>query len=79
MTPAMHGIAAREPEEAFSRLTPAQADYLREWNDTGSAYPRDETIPALFEQEARRSPGAIALVPGRRGDAHGRPLNAEQQ
>lgn len=62
MTPTMHGGAAREPEEAFSRLTPAQANFLREWNDTGSAYPRDETIPALFEQEARRSPGSIALV-----------------
>ncbi len=67
MTPAMHSLAAREPEEVFSRLTPAQADFLREWNDTGSAYPRDETIPALFEQEARRSPGSIALVSAAQG------------
>ena len=66
MTP-MHGLATREPEEAFSRLTPAEADFLREWNDTGSAYPRDETIPALFEQVARRSPGAIALVSADQG------------
>lgn len=49
-------------EEAFSGLTPAQARFLREWNDTRSEYPRDETIPALFEVQARRSPGATALV-----------------
>jgi aspartate racemase len=55
MTPLTH-------RDAWSRLTPAQERLLTAWNDTGTEYPRDETIPALFEQIARRFPGTIALV-----------------
>jgi len=61
MTP----TTARAPDEmehAFSRLTPAQADFLRRWNETRSEYPRDAAIPELFEEWARRSPDAVALV-----------------
>ena len=49
-------------ENAFSRLTPSEIRFLEEWNDTRQPYPREETIPALFEQEVLRSPGAVALV-----------------
>ncbi len=62
MTSATFAGAGTGSEGAFSRLTPAQAQFLREWNDTRIEYPRDETVPSLFEQEVRRAPGAIALV-----------------
>ncbi len=45
----------------FSRLTPAQRLFVREWNRTATAYPRDETIAALFEGIAGETPNAIAL------------------
>jgi amino acid adenylation domain-containing protein len=35
---------------------------LAEWNDTRTDYPRDECIHRLFEQQARQTPNAIALV-----------------
>ncbi|MDQ2978449.1 MAG: non-ribosomal peptide synthetase [Acidobacteriota bacterium] len=68
MTATMPRAAADKMAEAFSRLTPSQAHSLKEWNDTRSDYPRDAIIPALFEQEVRRSPGAIALVSSAQGD-----------
>lgn len=39
---------------------------LHNWNDTGTPYPRDETVHALFEAQAARAPDALALVD--RGD-----------
>jgi aspartate racemase len=38
---------------------------LMEWNNTAAAYPRDSSIHQLFEQQARLSPNAIALIFGR--------------
>jgi amino acid adenylation domain-containing protein len=35
---------------------------LHEWNATHAAYPEDKTIPELFEYQATRTPGHIALV-----------------
>ena len=35
---------------------------LYEWNDTGTAYPQHRCIHELFEEQAARSPEAIALV-----------------
>jgi amino acid adenylation domain-containing protein len=37
---------------------------LAEWNATRTDYPRDASIPELFEEQARRTPSAIALVFG---------------
>jgi hypothetical protein len=37
MTPLTPDHVARKPEEAFSRLTPAEARVVREWNDTRNA------------------------------------------
>jgi amino acid adenylation domain-containing protein len=37
---------------------------LRQWNATATAYPREATIPGLFEEQARRTPDALAVVSG---------------
>jgi amino acid adenylation domain-containing protein len=36
-----------------------------EWNDTRTNYPRDATIHQLFEDQARQTPGAIAVIFGK--------------
>jgi amino acid adenylation domain-containing protein len=33
-----------------------------EWNETRTKYPRDATIQQLFEEQARQTPGAIAVI-----------------
>jgi aspartate racemase len=35
-----------------------------EWNQTTTEYPRDQTIDEVFEEQARRAPGSVALVCG---------------
>ncbi len=35
---------------------------LEDWNATATAYPRDATVTALFEEQVRATPDAIALV-----------------
>jgi aspartate racemase len=62
MNPASPISSARRSEHVFSRLTAEQAAFLRDWNDTAREYPRDATIPALFEAQVRRRPEAVALV-----------------
>lgn len=32
------------------------------WNDTGTDYPRDKCVHELFEEQAERTPDAVALV-----------------
>jgi amino acid adenylation domain-containing protein len=49
---------SRDP---FARLSPAETRFVREWNDTRVDYPRDRTIPGLFEDEVRRRGDGIAL------------------
>jgi amino acid adenylation domain-containing protein len=47
-------------------LTPAEKQQLLvEWNQTEVEYPREKTIHALFEQQAQRTPDAIAIEFGR--------------
>ncbi|HST61260.1 MAG TPA: amino acid adenylation domain-containing protein, partial [Longimicrobium sp.] len=41
-----------------------RARVLEAWNDTASAYPADQAIHALFQEQAARTPDAIALVFG---------------
>jgi amino acid adenylation domain-containing protein len=44
-------------------LSPAQRrQLLVEWNDTGAEYPREKTVHQLFEEQAERIPGAVAVV-----------------
>jgi amino acid adenylation domain-containing protein/non-ribosomal peptide synthase protein (TIGR01720 family) len=38
---------------------------LQEWNDTARPFPRDATIPALFDRQVAERPGAVAMVWGR--------------
>ncbi len=39
-----------------------QRRILLEWNDTAAPYPREQSLHRLFEQQARRTPEAVALV-----------------
>ncbi|HZV06903.1 MAG TPA: amino acid adenylation domain-containing protein [Gemmataceae bacterium] len=54
-----------DPERRISQLpllTPAEENrLLHEWNDTRTDYPRDLRLHQLFEQQAARTPEAIAL------------------
>ncbi|WP_158625670.1 non-ribosomal peptide synthetase [Corallococcus carmarthensis] len=46
-------------------LTPAERhQVLVTWNASRAGFPRDATIPRLFEAQARRTPEAIAVVSG---------------
>ncbi|HWH69673.1 MAG TPA: amino acid adenylation domain-containing protein, partial [Candidatus Sulfotelmatobacter sp.] len=40
----------------------ARDQLLREWNRTQAPYPRSKRIPELFEEQAQRTPEAVALV-----------------
>ncbi|HLM57759.1 MAG TPA: amino acid adenylation domain-containing protein, partial [Pyrinomonadaceae bacterium] len=37
---------------------------LTEWNETATPYPREQTLPGLFEAQAERAPEALAVVCG---------------
>ncbi|MBN8226492.1 amino acid adenylation domain-containing protein [Corallococcus macrosporus] len=60
--------AVAKPDEAVGRLPMLTADerhqLLVTWNQTQAEYPRDATIPSLFEAQARRMPDAVAVVSG---------------
>jgi amino acid adenylation domain-containing protein len=43
-------------------LTDTEQRLLVEWNDTQTDYPKDKCIHQLFEEQAERTPGAIAVV-----------------
>ncbi|HEY4573424.1 MAG TPA: condensation domain-containing protein, partial [Thermoanaerobaculia bacterium] len=43
-------------------LTEAEALQLRAWNETAVAYPLDRPLHAWIEDQARRTPAAVALV-----------------
>ena len=56
------------PEQPFSRLPWMSEAWRRrvieEWNATESDYPRSESVPALFREQARLAPQAIAIEDG---------------
>ncbi|MFD2762593.1 non-ribosomal peptide synthetase [Micromonospora eburnea] len=57
--------APRTPVSRLSVLPPAERRrVLEEWNDTAVDYPTDDTLPALFERQAARTPDAVAVVSG---------------
>jgi amino acid adenylation domain-containing protein len=59
------GIAAH-PKQRLSDLPLSAETELRqllvEWNDTKAAYPKDECIHELFEEQAGKTPDAVAVV-----------------
>jgi amino acid adenylation domain-containing protein len=57
--PANPATPGREPAAA------ERERLLVQWNNTATAYPRDHSIHQLFEQQARLTPNAIALIFGR--------------
>ncbi|HEX8275451.1 MAG TPA: amino acid adenylation domain-containing protein, partial [Longimicrobiaceae bacterium] len=60
----LEGIAAR-PEGRVAELPllpEAERRVLEAWNDTAREYPADALVHRLFEAQARRTPGAPALL-----------------
>jgi len=60
----LEGIVAN-PAQSISRL-PLLTDVERhqvlvEWNDTRTDYPRDKTLPELFEEQVEKTPEATAV------------------
>jgi len=60
----LEGVVA-DPQRRLSELpmmTPAERQQvLHEWNDTHTDYPRDLCLHQLFEQQAEKTPDAVAL------------------
>jgi len=58
--------AVADPAAAISQLplltATEQQQLLVEWNQTEREYPATATLPQLFEEQARRTPHAVALV-----------------
>ena len=50
------------PVSALPLLTTAELRrMLIDWNDTRTDYPREKSVPAIFEEQAARTPDAIAI------------------
>ncbi|HWS55001.1 MAG TPA: amino acid adenylation domain-containing protein, partial [Pyrinomonadaceae bacterium] len=68
-----------EPQRPLWRTPMLGAEELRrqlsQWNETGREYPRESCIHELFEQQAARTPAAVALVDEGRSVTYGE-LNA---
>jgi len=60
----------KKPEKSISGinlLTPEERQkILFEWNDTSTWYPMDKGVHELFEEQAERTPGEIAVIQGDR-------------
>ena len=58
--------AFETPDSPISQLpllsAPERHQILYEWNNTHSAYPHDACVHQLFEEQARRTPNATAVV-----------------
>ncbi|HYG62355.1 MAG TPA: amino acid adenylation domain-containing protein, partial [Thermoanaerobaculia bacterium] len=62
----LEGVVA-SPETPLGELpilTAAEREQLTAWAETGTAYPREATIPGLFEACAEASPGSVAVELG---------------
>ncbi|HEX7241082.1 MAG TPA: amino acid adenylation domain-containing protein, partial [Longimicrobiaceae bacterium] len=70
----LEGIAA-DPRRSLADLpllTEAERErVVREWNDTATDFPRDASVHALFEAQARRTPDAPALRYGAASMSYG--------
>ncbi|MBV9124651.1 MAG: amino acid adenylation domain-containing protein, partial [Planctomycetes bacterium] len=58
--------AVADPEKRLSELPlltePERHQLLVEWTDTRAAYPQDQYLPRLFEDQAERTPEAVAVA-----------------
>ncbi len=58
----------RRPEERIWAVpivtVEEQKRALSDWNDTHAAYPRESSVPSLFEDQSARSPSSPALICG---------------
>jgi len=57
--------AVTNPERRLSELpilTPAERRQQIQWNATDADYPRDQCVHLLFEEQARRTPEAVAVA-----------------
>lgn len=61
----LEGIVAH-PDRRVSELPlldePERRRLLVEWNATATDYPREKTIPQLFEEQVEQTPDALALI-----------------
>ncbi len=61
---------AADPEKRVSELSLVSEEQKRQllvdWNQTVRSYPREASIPELFELQVNRSPGATAIAHGER-------------
>jgi amino acid adenylation domain-containing protein len=61
--------AVAQPAQQLSQLPLLSAverhQLLVEWNNTQTAYPRDASVPGLFEEQVRESPDSIAVSFGK--------------
>jgi non-ribosomal peptide synthetase component F len=59
---------ARDPDRRVGALSllrlVIESGIVVDWNATSAPYPADRTVHALFSEQARRTPAAIALVAG---------------
>jgi amino acid adenylation domain-containing protein len=58
---------ATQPEQRLADLSPltaAERQQIAAWNLTAAAYPEDQCIHQLFEQQVARTPSAVAVVCG---------------
>ena len=60
------GHALAEPERPVAQWPILSATEQRQllvaWNDTAREYPKDKRVPQLFEEQADRTPDAVAVV-----------------
>ncbi len=55
--------ALQRPLGAISMMSASERrELLVDWNDTQRPYPRDASVPQLFEEQVVRSPDAVAVV-----------------
>jgi amino acid adenylation domain-containing protein len=51
---------------SYELLSDEEKQQLTQWSDAARAYPRDRCIHELFEEQARRTPQAVAILQGDR-------------
>jgi len=70
--PTASGFSNTSVRDRISLLSAAERDQvLYGWNETSAVYPADRCVHELFEEQARRSPEATAVMMGERRLSYG--------